>query len=410
MSVCPMRRFTKRRYPGLNLNGNTVIMNDICDLNVLYEAFTKSLRSSAWKEEPQRFEMDFLSEISALKQELESRNYKTSKGTEFILNERGKRRHIHGKRMRDRVVRRALCDEILTLAAYPYLVYSNGASQKNKGTHFTRRLFERDLHNYYLKHGNNQGYVGFVDFSSYYDNIEHERVKAMYKDIIPEFAQWLLSEVLSTFEIDISYLSEEEAKEYINKKFKSLDYYEKIPKECKIRARMMAKSVDIGDHISQNIGTFFATPIDNYVKIVRGKKEYARHTDDMYIIGETREEVQSIIDGIKVKARENGLFVNEKKTYIAKLSDRYKYLQIRYSLTETGRVIKRISPQFMRRFRVSLKKFKRLMDAGRMNYEDIKQSYKTRMGGFYKYMSKRQIKNIRNLYKTLFKEDPRWKK
>ena len=40
-------------------------MNDsrISDMNVLYDAFLASMRGSAWKEEPQKFEIDFLSEI-----------------------------------------------------------------------------------------------------------------------------------------------------------------------------------------------------------------------------------------------------------------------------------------------------------------------------------------------------------
>ena len=51
--------------------------NKIADLNVLYDAFRASLKGSAWKEEPQKFETDFLSEIVKLKQELETREYKT---------------------------------------------------------------------------------------------------------------------------------------------------------------------------------------------------------------------------------------------------------------------------------------------------------------------------------------------
>ena len=79
-------------------------MTDLTDLNLLYDSFLASMKGSAWKEEPQRFEIDFLSEIVRLRQEIQSREYRTSPGTEFKLNERGKTRHIHGTRMRDRVV------------------------------------------------------------------------------------------------------------------------------------------------------------------------------------------------------------------------------------------------------------------------------------------------------------------
>ena len=79
--------------------------NKITDMNTLYDAFLASMKGSAWKEEPQKFEINFLSEIVKLKQELEAREYRTMPGSEFTLNERGKIRHIHGGRMRDRVVR-----------------------------------------------------------------------------------------------------------------------------------------------------------------------------------------------------------------------------------------------------------------------------------------------------------------
>ena len=85
----------------------------LTDLNLLYNAMRASLKGSAWKEEPQRFEIDFLSEIVKLRDEIDNRTYRTSSGTEFKLSERGKVRHIHGARIRDRVVRHVLCDEEL---------------------------------------------------------------------------------------------------------------------------------------------------------------------------------------------------------------------------------------------------------------------------------------------------------
>ena len=132
-------------------------------MNLLYDSFLASMKGSAWKEEPQIFERDFLTEIVKLKHELDTRTYVTSQGVEFTLNERGKIRHIHGVKIRDRVVRHALCDGELNGALKPYLIYNNGASQKGKGIKFTRDMFEKDLHNYWLKNRTNEGYVGFID-------------------------------------------------------------------------------------------------------------------------------------------------------------------------------------------------------------------------------------------------------
>ena len=384
--------------------------SDITDLNVLYDAFRASMKGSAWKEEPQRFEIDFLSEIVRLKKELSTRTYITSKGTEFTLNERGKTRFIHGARMRDRVVRHALCDNELTNALKPYLIHNNGASQKGKGITFARGMFEKDLHNYWLEHRTNRGYVGFVDISKFYDNIRHDEVRRMVCPKLSPDGAWLLSYILSTFEIDVSYMSEEEYARCLDDRFDSIRYHEEIPDEAKTGIRWMKKSVEIGDQISQDIGVFFPTRLDNYAKIVRGCKRYGRYMDDIYVITETKEELQSIIKGISEQAAALGMFVHERKTHIAKLSDTYKYLQVRYSLTETGRVIRRISPQAVTRERRRLKKYKRMLEDGRIQYKDSEDSFKSWVGGQQKYLSNQQVKNLLFLFYELYGRTPVWKK
>lgn len=384
--------------------------SSIADLNVLYDAFLASMNGSAWKEEPQRFEIDFLSEIIRLKKEVENRTYQTTQGSVFIYRERGKARLIHGGRMRDRVIRHALCDNELTDKLNPYLIHNNGASQKGKGMTFARNQFEKDLHNYWLEHRNNDGFIGFVDISKFYDNMQHDKIIELVCPKLDADASWLLEEILKTFEVDVSYMDEEEYAGCMAKKFDSIKYHTEIPDEAKTGEKMMRKSVDIGDQVSQNIGIFYPTRLDNYAKIVRACKYYGRYMDDIYIIGESREEVRSVIEGITEQAEELGMFINEKKTHIEKLSGNYKYLQIRYTLTDTGRVIRRINPKNVTRERRKLKAYKRLLDKGKMPAEDIEEAFKSWLGATYNYMSNQQIINIITLYLNLFRRELTWKK
>lgn len=384
-------------------------MNTVTDMNALYDAYKASMIGSAWKEEPQRFEIDFLSELTALHHELESRTYKTSKGSEFTLRERGKIRHIHGGRIRDRVVRHSLCDNVLGPALDRYTIYNNAASQKGKGIDFARKLFERDLHNFWLEHRTNEGYVAFVDLSKFYDNVQHEKAKEMILPKIDEYSGWLLSNIIDTFRVDVSYMSDEEYAGCMDRKFNSIEYFETIPAELKTGKRYMAKSVEIGDQTSQHIGVYYPTPIDNYVTIVRGIGRYGRYMDDMYIIHHDLDYLKETLKGVYQKAAELGLFVNEKKTRICRLSDTYIYLQVRYFMTDKGKVVKRINPKSITRERRKLKRYKHLMDEGRLTYPAIEQAYKSWMGKFTRIMSKKQIKNMKELYYQLFKEDARWK-
>ncbi|MBQ6503778.1 MAG: RNA-directed DNA polymerase [Flexilinea sp.] len=381
----------------------------LTDMNLLYEGFRSSMKGSAWKEEPQRFELDVLSELVKLRKEIETRTYRTMEGSEFTLNERGKIRHIHGGRIRDRVIRHVLCDNELQEALHPYLIYNNGASQKGKGLSFARKMFERDLHNYWLKYRTNEGYVGFVDLSKFYDNIQHDKIREMVFPKINEGSRWLMDEVIRSFELDVSYMSDDEYSRSMTEKFDSVKYYTTVPGEAKTGEKFLKKSVNIGDQVSQNIGIFYPTRIDNYVKIVRGVKWYGRYMDDMYIICRDRDELKSIIEGIVNAAAEIGLFVNQKKTRIVKLSSTYKYLQIKYSLTNTGKVIKRINPKNVTRQRRRMKAYKRQLDKGKMSYEDIFQSCRSWMGNYTPIMSRRQIKHIKSLYRNLFDKELVWK-
>ena len=382
---------------------------ELTDLNLLYDSFLVSMKGSAWKAEPQRFEIDFLSEIVQLKHELEDRTYKTMPTKEFTLNERGKIRHIHGAKIRDRVVRHALCDGVLAGALKPYLIYNNGASQKGKGIKFAREQFEKDLHNFYLKYGDNKGFVGFMDLSKFYDNVQHDRIRQAVFPKISENAQWLLDEVLHSFEIDVSYMTDDEYARCMETKFDSVKYYAEITADKKTGEKFMAKSVEIGDQVSQDIGVFFPTPIDNYAKIVRGQKWYGRYMDDMYIICRDRNELRDILAGAAEVAKCLGLFVNEKKTHIQPLDGQYKFLQIKYSLSETGKVIRRINPKAVTRERRRFKKYRHLMDCGKIPYEDIEQACKSWMGNYAQLMSKKQTKNMKALYKALFGKELSWK-
>lgn len=384
--------------------------NKLTDLNLLYDSYIASMKGSFWKKEPQKFSIDFLSEIIKLKNELENHTYKTLDGSEFTLNERGKIRHIHASRMRDRVVRHALCDGELNDALSPYLIYNNGASQKGKGISFTRKMFEKDLHNFWLKHHTNDGYIGFIDFSKFYDNVRHDKVKELVLPKLSEEGRWIFNEVLKTMEVDVSYMTDEEYSQCLETKFDSLWYYKNIPKSMRTGEKMMAKGLGIGDQVSQSIGIFFPTLIDNYVKIVRGCKWYGRYMDDMYIVCKNKEELISIINGIIEITQKIGMYINHKKTKIIKLSNQYKFLQIKYSLNKKGKVIKKINPKSVTRERRRIKAYKRLFDLGKLPYKDIENACRSWMGEYSKIMSKKQIQHIKDLYFKFFDKELIWKR
>lgn len=117
-------------------------MEKVNNLNNLYKAYLQSKKGSAWKPQVQMYEMDYLAKLVSTSNELESHTYRAKKGSEFIVCERGKRRNIRSNPFSDRVIRRALCDNVLVPTLRRYLIHDNGASLSGKGISFTRRRFE----------------------------------------------------------------------------------------------------------------------------------------------------------------------------------------------------------------------------------------------------------------------------
>ena len=370
-------------------------MNFIYDLNNLYKAYLLSKKNSAWKTETQRYEMNWLTELSHLQNELLNKSYQTTKGVDFILNERGKIRRIVGNRIKDRIVRHTLCDNILSPAVDKYLIYDNGASRKGRGITFTRKRLLKHLRNYYHHNGSN-GYILLMDFSKYYDNIQHSIVKEMFKNKIDSNTQWLLNLILKDFEVDVSYMSDTEYSNCMHTCYNSIE-----SPICNQGKRYMPKSVNIGDQTSQIIGIYYPHRIDNYIKIVRGIKYYGRYMDDSYIISNDKKLLNDILKNVISIADELGIFINKKKTQIYKLSKGFRFLQNYYALTETGRVIIKIKPKRLTSMRRKMKRIAVKIINGQLTADVLTELFKSWYNNYYSIMSEKQRDNICKLYNTL---------
>jgi hypothetical protein len=368
------------------------------DFDILYKACKDAVKTSKWKSESQQFDLNILNNVVRLQEELLNQTYHSGNTREFTLSERGKIRAISSLSPYDKAVRHAFCDNILVPKLQKYLIYDNGASIKGKGISHTRKRFEMHLHRYYRENKSNEGYILFGDFSKYYDNIRHDKAKEdIYKIFnYDPYIIWLTNELFKGFEIDVSDFNES-IDELMNVKFNKLEY--KNPHKNK---KLLPKSVNIGDQLSQIVGIFYPHKIDNYIKIVTGNKYYGRYMDDFYVIHKDKEYLKKLLNKITSIAQDYGININTKKTRIVKLSSVNKFLQIRYSLTNTGKVIKRINPKRTTAMRRRLKKLHKKYVMNKVAYKDIENAYKSWIGGYYKFISKESLCNLNNLYNQLF--------
>lgn len=375
-------------------------------MNNLYEAYLKTIKGSKWKETTQKYALDYLRNLLALQQSLQKGTYHPQKEGEFIQIERGKIRPITTLKPGDRIVRHVVCDELLVPRLSKSLIYDNGSSIKKKGISFARGRLETHLHRAYMEYGTNELYGLFGDFSKFYDNIVHDIAKEqiLKKFDYDPYLAWLLTTLFDNFAIDVSYLSKQEYNTCLDALFNKIEY-RKIPKYLRNqKEKMMKKSVNIGDQLSQIIGSFYPSEIDSYVKTVESMKYYGRYNDDFYIISDSREELERLLQKILVIADGLKIHINQKKTKILRLDQPFRYLQVTYRLTDTGAIVRKINKKRVTSMRRKLKKLAEKIHQGELPYENAEMLFRSWMGSFYKLMSKDQRTELIHLYEDLFQK------
>ena len=220
-------------------------------------------------------------------------------------------------------------------------------------------------------------------------------MELMKKYVTDEHSLWLLQKTVDRSKVDVSYMSDDEYENCLDILFNSL-LYQEIDQRLLTGEKFMGKHLNIGDQVAQTAGIAYPIPIDNFVKIVKGVKFYGRYMDDSYAIHESKEFLEELLKGIVEIAGSLGITVNLKKTRICKLSDHWRFLQIQYSLTDTGRVIQKINPKRLTAMRRKMKKL-----APKLTEKEFTDFFRSWFKNHYKIMSRYQRNNIETLFNQL---------
>lgn len=374
------------------------LFEEVVDANHLFEAFKHSQENVNWKESVQRYDANLLRNINKTVKGLREGTYVQKPFYQFPLIERGKRRQVKSLHISDRVINRAVCDYVLNPILTHYLIYDNGASVKGKGIGFTRKRLDVHLHQFYRRYRTNEGYILLIDFRKFFDNIDHEKLLYFINKKIPdEAAMKLITYLISTFEVDVSYMDDEEYATCRSDIFNSLAYHENVSEEMMTGEKFMKKSLGIGSQISQISGIFYPTEMDNYCKIVRGCHFYGRYMDDTYVIHIDKDYLKKLLEDIIRICTDLGIHVNEKKTQVCPLTN-FTFLKTKYTLTDTGKVIHRLPHDNVVRERRKIKTLSEMAEEGDIEYKDLRTQYGSWRGNAQWYNAYKTIQRMDELY------------
>ena len=368
------RRRIKREAKRREKIGKYDNFKNVTDYNNLLKAYRDAKKGIAWKTSVQRYGMDLTANICKIHNKLENEESTIMGFIPFDVMERGKLRHIMSIHFKERVAQKCLSQNVLTPILSNSLIYDNGACRKGMGISHTINRLERHLHEYYRKYGR-EGYILKIDLKNYFASIPHDKLKEMYmKHITDE----------KVLRLTFGYVD-------------SFADYKRAHGD-----KDAAVGLGLGSEINQISAVAYPDPVDHWVKEVKCCRWYARYNDDSYIIHHSKEFLKELLREIREKYLELGIKLNEKKTKIVKLSRGFTFLKTKFSITNTGKVIKRIYRRSITTIRTKLKKFARFLAKGEMSFNDIRASYRSWKGYAAHMNSFRTVRNMDRLFNQLF--------
>jgi hypothetical protein len=335
-------------------------IEDVFTYSGMYKYGKKCCNGVRWKQSTQIFELHLFSITARNRKSVLANTYKWHRFYRFTLRERGKIRQIDAPCIQDRQIHKVLATEILFPLYKPFILYNNGASQKNKGLEFTYRQLKNDLHEYFRKYGNT-GYVVLLDFKKFFPSASHNVLKQFHTNILPNSPIRELADSI------------------VN------NFYNTI-------------GLPLGVEPSQTEMIHLPSILDADMTCSLRLKYFAHYMDDYYILVPDTDRVNEVISRFRQCANKLKLTISENKLRVITLSKPFKFCKVTFRLTDTGKVIANGNRDSAKRARRKLKSFVSKPAHREYMWDCIQSS----IGYFKKYNDHKRILNLNRLVYTLF--------
>ena len=327
------------------------------------KALRKSCNNVRWKASVTSFEMHGLKNTIKTMIEIDKGKYKLLKYSEFTITE-PKERNIKATRIRDRQVQRCLCDNYLYAAFTRSFIYDNCACQVGKGTDFALNRLKVHLQKQYRKSGNDFYYLK-CDIHHFFESIDHEKLKEFVKKRVK-------------FDLELSLV------------FQVIDSFGN-------------RGLGLGSQLSQLLALLYLNELDHIIKEKLHMKHYVRYMDDFCIFSNSKDELVKCLDFIKTYLKSIGLELN-KKTTIQPIYRNMKFMNWKFTVTETGKVLMIQDRRKIRDKRKKLNKMVNLVMTNKMKPEYFEQSLNGIIAHIEKGNSYTIIKEFKNYIKMFHME------
>lgn len=136
----------------------------------------------------------------------------------------------------------------------------------------------------------------------------------------------------------------------------------------------------LGSQISQISAIMLPNKLDHVIKEELGIKGYGRYMDDGYLIHEDIKYLEYCLKRIDEVCAELGITLNRKKTRIIPIQKGITFLKTKFILTDTGRVVRKMSRPSIRAMKRKLFIFRKWVDSGKFTLEDVRTAYESWRG------------------------------
>lgn len=142
--------------------------------------------------------------------------------------------------------------------------------------------------------------------------------------------------------------------------------------------------------------------LDHVIKEELKIKGYGRYMDDGYLIHEDIKYLEYCLKRIDEVCTELGITLNRKKTRIIPIQKGITFLKTKFILTDTGRVVRKMSRPSIRAMKRKLFIFRKWVDSGKFTLENVRTAYESWRGHMRRGDSYFAVARVDEYFKRLF--------